>query len=179
VDQLAALRLFVHIARLRSISAAARALGVSTTAASKRLQELETDLKTRLVDRTTRQLSLTEAGQRLFARAVDVLGALDTAVTEARELADVPMGTLRIVARRSFGMLQVAHALPAFRAAYPLIGLDLTLTEELELMPGGGINIAILMGAPAVCDRRALRRRGRPISCAPARSADAYLRGRA
>jgi DNA-binding transcriptional LysR family regulator len=78
-----------------------------------------------------------------------VLGTLDTAFTEARELEDVPMGTLRIVARRSFGMLQVAPALPAFRAAYPLIGLDLTLTEELELMPGGGIDIAIRMGAPA------------------------------
>lgn len=149
MDQLAALRLFVHIARLRSISAAARALGVSTTAASKRLQDLEADLKTRLVDRTTRQLALTEAGQRLFARAVDVLGALDTAFTEARELEHVPMGTLRIVARRSFGMQQVAPALPAFRAAYPLIGLDLTLTEELDLMPGGGIDIAIRMGAPA------------------------------
>lgn len=149
MDQLAALRLFVHIARLRSISAAARALGVSTTAASKRLQDLEADLKTRLVDRTTRQLALTEAGQRLFARAVDVLGTLDAAFTEARELEDVPMGTLRIVARRSFGMLHVAPALPAFRAAYPLIGLDLTLTEELELMPGGGIDIAIRMGAPA------------------------------
>lgn len=149
MDQLAALRLFVHIARLRSISAAARALGLSTTAASKRLQDLEAALNTRLVDRTTRQLALTEAGQRLYVRAVDALGALDTAFTEARELEHVPMGTLRIVARRSFGMLQVAPALPSFRAAYPRIGLDLTLTEELDLMPGGGIDLAIRMGAPA------------------------------
>lgn len=149
MDQLAALRLFVYIARLRSISAAARALGLSTTAASKRLQDLESALNTRLVDRTTRQLALTEAGQRLYARAVDTLSALDAAFTQARELEHVPMGTLRIVARRSFGMLQVAPALPSFRAAYPRIGLDLTLTEELELMPGGGIDIAIRMGAPA------------------------------
>ncbi len=149
MDQLAALRLFVHIARLRSISAAARALGLSTTAASKRLLDLEASLNTRLVDRTTRQLALTEAGLRLFVRAVDALGALDTAFTEARELEHVPMGTLRIIARRSFGMLHVAPALPSFRAAYPRIDLDLTLTEELELMPGGGIDIAIRMGAPA------------------------------
>lgn len=148
VDQLAALRLFVQIARLRSISAAARALGLSTTAASRRLQDLEAALATRLVDRTTRQLALTEPGQRLFARAVDALGTLDAAFTEARELGHVPMGTLRIVARRSFGMIHVAPALPGFRAAYPLIDLELTLTEQLGLMPGHGVDLVIRMGAP-------------------------------
>ena len=121
MDQLSALRLFVQVARLKSISAAGRALGLSTTAASKRLQDLEAALRVKLVDRTTRQLALTESGQRLLDRTVDLLGELDAALAEARELQDKAMGTLRIVARRSFGMLHVAPAVPSFHATYPLI----------------------------------------------------------
>ena len=148
MDQLAALRLFIKIAQLKSISAAGRALGLSTTAASKQLQDLETALRVKLVDRTTRQLALTESGQRLLQRTVDLLGELDTALAEARELQDTAMGTLRIVARRSFGMLHIAPALPSFRTCYPLVALDLTLTEETELAPGRGIDIVIRLGAP-------------------------------
>jgi DNA-binding transcriptional LysR family regulator len=148
MDQLAALKLFVQVGSLKSISAAGRSLGLSTTAASKRLQDLEAALRVKLVDRTTRQLALTEAGQRLFARSVALLGELDSAFSEARELQDAPVGTLRIVARRSFGMLHVAPALPAFRAAYPLIAIDIEFTEETELTPGRGIDLVIRLGAP-------------------------------
>ena len=73
MDQLAALRLFIHVARSKSISSAGRTLGLSTTTASKRLQDLEAALGVRLVDRTTRQLALTEAGERLLARSADML----------------------------------------------------------------------------------------------------------
>lgn len=148
MDQLAALRLFVQVARSKSISSAGRALGLSTTAASKRLQDLEVMLDVRLVDRTTRQLALTEAGERLLARSADMLGELQSAFAEARELKNTPSGTLRIVARRSFGVIHVAPALPGFRRAYPQIAIDLTLTEETELTPGRGIDLVIRLGAP-------------------------------
>jgi DNA-binding transcriptional LysR family regulator len=148
MDQLAALRLFIHVARHKSISAAGRALGLSTTTASKRLQDLEANLGVRLVDRTTRQLALTEAGERLLARSADMLDELQSAFTEARELKNTPSGTLRITARRSFGLMHVAPTLPAFRAAYPQIAIDLALTEETELAPGRGIDLVIRLGAP-------------------------------
>lgn len=148
MDQLAALKLFVQVARLESISAAGRSLGLSTTAASKRLQDLEAALQVKLVDRTTRQLALTEAGQRLYARSTDVLAELESAFTDARELQDVPKGTLRIVARRSYGMLHVVPVLPSFRRTYPGIAIDLEFTEETELAPGRGVDIVIRLGAP-------------------------------
>lgn len=84
MDQLAALRLFVHIARSESISSAGRALGLSATIASKRLQDLETVLGVRLVDRTTRQLALTEAGERLLARSADMLDEIQSALAGAK-----------------------------------------------------------------------------------------------
>lgn len=148
MDQLAALRLFIHVARNKSISAAGRALGLSTTTASKRLQDLEAALGVRLVDRTTRQLALTEAGGRLLARSANMLDELQSAFAEARESKNTPSGTLRIVARRSFGLMHVAPALPSFRAAYPQIAIDLALTEETELAPGRGIDLVIRLGAP-------------------------------
>jgi DNA-binding transcriptional LysR family regulator len=83
MDQLAALRLFVHISK--SIAAAGRSLGLSTTTASKRLQDLESVLNVSLVDRTTRQLALTEAGERLMSRSAGLLDELQTAFLEAKE----------------------------------------------------------------------------------------------
>ena len=148
MDQLAALRLFIQIARSKSISSAGRALGLSTTSASKRLQDLEAALGVRLVDRTTRQLALTEAGERLLARSADMLEEIQSAFAEAREQKDTPSGTLHIKARRSFGLMHVAPALPAFRKAYPQVAIDLALTEETELAPGRGIDLVIRLGAP-------------------------------
>lgn len=148
MDQLAALRLFIHIARSKSISSAGRALGLPTTTASRRLQDLEAALGVRLVDRTTRQLALTEAGERLLARSADMLDEIQSAFAEVREQKDTPSGTLRIMARRSFGLMHVAPALPAFRKEYPQVAIDLALTEETELAPGRGIDLVIRLGAP-------------------------------
>lgn len=148
MDQLAALRLFVSVARSKSISSAGRMLGLSTTTASKRLQDLEAALGVRLVDRTTRQLALTEAGERLLARSADMLDEIQSAFAEAREHKDRPSGTLRIKARRSFGLMHVAPVLPAFRKAYPQVAIDLALTEETELSPGRGVDLVIRLGTP-------------------------------
>jgi DNA-binding transcriptional LysR family regulator len=78
-----------------------------------------------------------------------LLDEIQSAFAEAREQKDTPSGTLRIMARRSFGLMHVAPALPAFREAYPQMAIDLTLTEETELLPGRGIDLVIRLGAPA------------------------------
>jgi DNA-binding transcriptional LysR family regulator len=148
LDLLSAMRLFVRVAETGTISGAGRALGLSTTAASKRLQDLEARLKVRLLNRTTRHVSLTEAGQHLYARLGLLLGELDGALSGASRLHDRPAGVLRVVARRSFGMLHIVPALPSFRAAFPEVDIDLTLTEEVDLRPTHGTDIVIRLGRP-------------------------------
>lgn len=149
MDRLSALRLFVRVVETGSITGAGRSLGMSSTAASKRMQDLEAELKVRLLDRTTRTVSATEAGRHLYDRMAGLLDELDGAMRQAGELQSRPTGVLRITARRSFGMLHVMPALPSFRAACPEVEIDLTLTETVEIAPTRGVDLVIRLGAPA------------------------------
>jgi DNA-binding transcriptional LysR family regulator len=149
VDRLRALRLFLRIAETGSITGAGRAMGLSRTAASKALMELESALALRLVDRTTRHATATEAGRILQARLGPVLGELDAALEHARTRHDTPAGVLHVVARRSFALRHVVPRLAAFRAACPAVEIDLTLTEAPGLAPTDGVDVAIRLGAPA------------------------------
>ena len=149
MDRLGALRLFLRAVEAGTITGAGRRLGLSSTAASRALQELEAELGLRLLDRTTRRLSPTEAGRRLHARLAPLLSEFDAALREAADLHDQPRGLLRVSARRSFGLLHVVPAVAGFRAAFPQVELDLGLTEETELRPGNGIDLVIRLGLPA------------------------------
>jgi DNA-binding transcriptional LysR family regulator len=167
MDRLAALRLFVQVVERGNISAAARALGLSTTAASRALQELEHELGVRLLDRTTRHVAATESGRHFFTRLGTLLDELEIVVREVRERHDQPMGVLRIVARRSFALRHLAPALAAFRARYPKVEVDLTLTEEVDLAPTHGTDLVIRLGRPE--EKSLLARRlasGRRVLCA-------------
>lgn len=149
MDRLSALRLFLRVVETGSITGAGRSLGMSSTAASKRLQDLEAELKVRLLDRTTRTVSATEAGRHLYDRLSGLLDDLDGALRQAGELHGRPAGVLRITARRSFGMLHVLPAVPSFRAMCPEVEIDLTLTETVEIAPTRGVDLVIRLGLPA------------------------------
>lgn len=149
MDRLSALRLFLRVVDTGSITGAGRSLGMSSTAASRRLQDLEAELRVRLLDRTTRTVSATEAGRHLYDRVSVLLDDLDAALRQAGELQSRPTGVLRITARRSFGMLHVVPALPSFRAACPEVEVDLTLTETVEIAPTRGVDLVVRLGAPA------------------------------
>ena len=86
MDTLSAMKLFVRVVEAGTMSGAARSLGISTTAASKRLQDLESVLKVRLLNRTTRHVTLTEAGRQLFGRLSSLLDELDGALRQAGDL---------------------------------------------------------------------------------------------
>jgi DNA-binding transcriptional LysR family regulator len=148
VDRLSALRLFIRVVDTGNITGAGRSLGMSSTAASKRLQDLESDLRVRLLDRTTRSVSATEAGRHLYERVSVLLDDLDGALRQAGDLQSRPAGVLRVTARRSFGMLHVLPALPAFRETYPEVEIDLTLTEIVEIAPTRGVDLVIRLGEP-------------------------------
>ena len=149
MDRLTALRLFLRTLDRGGITAAGRSLGLSATAASRALRELEEDLALRLLDHTTRHVAPTEAGRRLMARIAPLLEGLDAAMVEAREMHEDATGTLRIVARRSYALRHVVPHLSGFRQVHPRVEIDLTLTEQTGLMPTHGVDLVIRLGLPA------------------------------
>ena len=149
MDRLTAFRLFLRTLDRGGIAAAGRSLGLSATAASRALRELEDDLALRLFDRTTRHVAPTEAGRRLAARIAPLLEGLDAAMVEAREMHDDATGMLRIVARRSYALRHVVPHLASFRTAHPRVEIDLALTEQTGLVPAHGVDMVIRLGLPA------------------------------
>lgn len=149
MDRLTAFRLFLRTLDRGGIAAAGRSLGLSATAASRALRELENDLALRLFDRTTRHVAPTEAGRRLAARIAPLLEGLDAAMVEAREMHEEAIGTLRIVARRSYALRHVVPHLASFQTAHPQVEIDLALTEQTGLVPAHGVDMVIRLGLPA------------------------------
>lgn len=149
MDRLTAFRLFLRTLDRGGIAVAVRSLGLSATAASRALRELEDDLALRLFDRTTRHVAPTEAGRRLAARIAPLIEGLDAAMVEAREMHEEATGTLRVVARRSYALRHVVPHLAQFRAAHPRVEIDLALTEQTGLVPAHGVDLVIRLGLPA------------------------------
>ena len=145
---LATLRLFRQVVKRGSITGAGRALGLSATAASRQMQELEAALQARLLNRTTRNVSATEAGQNLFDRLGPLLEDLDGLLRAAGDEHGQPTGTLRVVARRSFGLLHVAPTIAGFHARFPQVSVELMLTEMMDLRPSSGVDVVIRLGRP-------------------------------
>src|SRR5690606_8618404 len=113
------MKVFRRVVELEGPSAAARDLGLSNAAVSKNVSELEAELGVRLLTRTTRRSSVTEAGEAYYRRCVRVLEELDEARDEVAELANTPRGTLRITAPVSFGLTHLSPVIPAFLERYP------------------------------------------------------------
>lgn len=143
VDRLGDLAIFVHVVEARSFSAAARALGLTKSAVSKRINRLERQLDLRLLQRTTRAMSLTEAGRLLFAEAAPGVAQLAASSRQAAGLLEAPRGKLRVSASVTFGKLCLAPLLPGFLAAYPEIELQLTLLDRMVDLVDEGYDVAI------------------------------------
>lgn len=126
---LSRLEIFVRAAELGSLSKAARALGLTPSAVSKGLAQLEAELGATLLKRTTRRLSLTEVGAVLLDRASAILRDTDAAVTAAMQFRQ-PSGVLRVTCSVAFGCTQVSRLLRDFSAAYPEIDVVLTLEDR-------------------------------------------------
>ncbi|TFZ04418.1 LysR family transcriptional regulator [Ramlibacter rhizophilus] len=124
------LRIFVATQRKGSLSAAARALSLSPATISRRISALEEELGVQLVDRTSRNLRMTEAGQAFLVRAEQVLEAMAEAEQAARQTRQRPEGRLRVHSRTQIGLRVVAPLLPAFARKYPDIQLEMELSEQ-------------------------------------------------
>lgn len=143
MDRLGDLDIFVRIVAARSMSAAGRELGLSPAVVSKRMRRLEERLGVRLLQRTTRQLALTEAGRGFHERVVAILAGVEEAEAWAASGAAQARGTLRVSAPTSFGRMHIAPHLKRFLDAHPLITVDLALTDAFTDVVGEGLDLAI------------------------------------
>jgi DNA-binding transcriptional LysR family regulator len=143
VDQFAALKSFVAVAETQSFSAAARRLKIDKSAVSRQVGDLESELGARLLNRTTRSLSLTHAGQSYFERAARILAELEDANRAVGQMRASPRGKLRIAAPMSFGFLHLMPALTDFLARYPDVVVDLTMNDHFADLVGEGFDVAV------------------------------------
>lgn len=143
MDKLTALRVFHAAAEAGSFAAAGRRLGVSAAAVSKNIAELEDHLKARLFNRTTRQVSLTEAGAAYLARVGPLLADLDRADESVAQLTRGPTGVLRVAAPASFSIVCLSRVSARFLAAYPEMSLHLDLDDRKVDIVAGGHDLAI------------------------------------
>jgi len=137
---------FVAVVEAKGFRAAGRQLGVSGTALSKALRQLEQRLGVTLLLRTTRSVRLTEAGETFYAAARQALDALRTAAEEVGELADEPRGTIRLnISTGAEGFLR-GPALAGFLRAYPEVRLDVIVDEDVSDIVAAGYEAGIRLG---------------------------------
>ena len=145
-DKLRSMQVFLEVARHGSFSAAAAAMDISKAMASRHITQLENALGARLLNRTTRQLSLTEAGAAYRDRVREILNDIDDAELTATQLTTRPRGTLRIMAPTSFGAFHLARAIALYHEKFPQVAMELELTEREPDFVDEGIDVAILVG---------------------------------
>ena len=145
-DRLLALKTFARVARLGSFSRAARDLGLSQPSASRIVANLEHDVGAALMVRTTRAVTLTEAGADYLARIEPLLAALEDADHAARGT-DELRGTLRIGLSSSFAVREVIPRLPPFMARHPALRIDLTVDDQHQNLVVEGVDVALRFGA--------------------------------
>jgi LysR family transcriptional regulator for bpeEF and oprC len=140
------LRVFERVASLRSFSDASKALGMPKSTVSRAITRLEEALALRLFQRTTREVSLTPAGQTLYDRCGPLLGGLEEALTATARLSDAPRGKLTISAGIGFGINVLGKHLPGFLERYPDVTVALDLTSRNAELISEQVDIAIRMG---------------------------------
>lgn len=154
---------FVAVVENGGFSAAARSLGVSTSAVSKRMNQLEEDLGVRLLYRTTRKLSLTEAGERYFEHAAEALSAAAQAEDAVAELQGEPRGKLKISSPMGFGRLHVAPLIPKMLKRYPKLDIELLMDDRTVDLVADGIDIAIRSSFGGLPDSGLVARKLAPL----------------
>jgi DNA-binding transcriptional LysR family regulator len=146
MDRFAALEAFVRVAESGSFSKAAERLKSSKSAVSRQVSALEAELGARLLHRTTRALTLTEAGRGYFEQATRILGDLAEANASVGELQAAPRGRLRVSAPMSFGFLHLAPAVPDFLDRYPEVELELMMNDRFVDLVDEGFDMAVRIG---------------------------------
>ena len=174
------LRTFVEVMRRGSFAAVARDRNLDPSSISRAIATLETELGARLFNRTTRQLSPTEAAVGYFDRIEPMIDELERAALVAADSGDEPRGTLRITAPVTFAQVNLVPLLPEFARRYPALSFELLLTDQMLDLVEARVDLAVRLGkladssliAHRLCDMvycvcaspDYLRRQGKPAS---------------
>ncbi len=130
MDRLQSMRVFAKVVEQGSFAKAGQVLDISNAVVTRHVADLEEHLGTRLLNRTTRKLSLTETGHAYLERVIQILQEIDDAEAIASAQSQKPSGNLRIYSHLGFGQLQLAQLLPAYTREYPDVTLDLMLSNR-------------------------------------------------
>jgi DNA-binding transcriptional LysR family regulator len=173
MDRFAAMEVFSQVVESGSFSGAAAKLGISATAASRLVAELEGHLQTRLLNRTTRKVSLTESGRAFHERSAQLLADLREAEDEASRAAIVPRGTIRLATAVAFAP-HVAPVIADFLERHKEVRFDVSLSDRMVDLVEEGFDLAIRIGTTG-SDNLVARKIGetRIVPCA----SPAYLAG--
>jgi DNA-binding transcriptional LysR family regulator len=138
MDRLSGMEAFAKAVEAGSFSAAGETLGLTPQAVGKQVRLLEEHLGVRLINRTTRRQSLTEAGRELYERVRIILAEVEAAEAVAASSRAVPRGQIRVNAPVTFGAYELARVLPGYLAAYPEVDVTLTLSDrKVDLIEEG------------------------------------------
>jgi DNA-binding transcriptional LysR family regulator len=148
MDRIEELRVFIAVADGRSFAQAARRLNISPAQASKLVAKLEDRLGTRLLNRTTRDVSLTDNGRAYLERGRGVMEEFDQMEKSVQETT-APRGSLKVTAPVTFGMQQLGPALLDFATAYPEVGLEVSFADRIVNLVDDGFDVAIRIGVLA------------------------------
>lgn len=172
LDRFSEMAVFATVVEQRSFTAAARALGVSKSAVSKQIARLEDRLGARLLNRTTRKLSLTEVGVAFYERCARIVEEADAADDEVGSLAAAPRGRLRVNAPMTFGTMHLGPAMAGFMRDYPEVDIDLHLDDRFIDLVAEGFDVAVRI--TSLADSSLIARRVAPSRHAICASPD-YL----
>lgn len=145
MDRLQSMRVFAKVVEQGSFARAGQALDISNAVVTRHVADLEEHLGTRLLNRTTRKLSLTETGQAYLERVVQILQEIDDAEAIASSQSKNPSGTLRIYSHVGYGQNQLAQLLPLYARRYPDVILDVTLSDRTVDLVEGRYDIGIFI----------------------------------
>ena len=143
MQDLERMAIFARVVETKSFSAAARRLGLSKSLVSKHVSQLEKSVGARLLNRTTRNMSLTEAGAVFYDHCARIVEELEKAKLAVGRLHSEPRGVLKLSASVAFGTLHIAPALPEFLARHPEVSIDMVITDRFVDMAEEGYDLAI------------------------------------
>jgi DNA-binding transcriptional LysR family regulator len=146
MDRFLAVSVFAKVVEQGSFARAAARLELSTSAVSRHVAELEAHLDARLLNRTTRRLSLTESGAAFYERCVQLLADLEEAEEAVTSAAVVPRGTLKLTCSITFGVRHLAPAIAAFAARHPQLRFDVELSDRAVDIVDEGFDLAVRIG---------------------------------
>ncbi|CAB3642120.1 LysR family transcriptional regulator [Paraburkholderia rhynchosiae] len=145
MDTLQNMRVFVRVVEAGSFTGAAQHLNTTTAYASRAVSDLETHLRTRLLNRTTRRIALTEAGERYLQRCEQILAYVDQAEAEASDAHARPSGKLKVHAMTSFGQHYVVPAVGRYQERYPEVHVELTLAQRMPDLLDEGFDVSLTL----------------------------------